>query len=361
MKIKNICFILMTALFFTGCSGEEKKVKKEIIRPVKYIKVFSYSGDTSRRFSGVSQAGKVSKVSFRVGGKLEKLKFQDGDEVAKGSLIAVLDDSDAKLKYEKTQASLNKSKVYRDSAKSNLNRVKKLYENGNISLKDYEAAKDNYANANATWLADKRSTELLKKELGYYSLYSDSSGVVSGKAVEEGENISTGQVILEIHSLDKMEINAGIPETYIAEVKKGEIAVIEFNTIKNKIFQGKITEVSYNIDSDSSTYPVTIEIIHPSSEIRPGMPADAIFTFKGKERSHSLLVPVHAVGEDTEGNFVFIVNKKEKGFGIVEKKRVEVGEMMDSGFEIKKGVKDGDLVVTAGISKLSNGLKVRLR
>ena len=208
-----ILILVLTGLLFS-CS-EKEEVKEEIIRPVKYIEAFKAKNDIERTFSGVSAAGTVSRLSFRVGGKIEIIKTKNGDKVDKNQLMATLDNSDAKLEYEKIIAALNRSKIFRATAKSNLERVKSLYENDNISLQEYEAAKDEYANAEATWFADRRNAELQKKELSYYSLVSPAPGIVSGKSVEEGENVTAGEVIMEVHSSDKMEIKTGIPETYI--------------------------------------------------------------------------------------------------------------------------------------------------
>lgn len=358
-KLKS-AFVLFSVLAFFSCSQEKKAQEKEIIRPVKYVQAFEPENTYSRSFSGVSQSGRISRLSFRVGGKIEKINVKEGDKVNENFLIAELDDSDAQLEYEKILASLNKAKVYKKTAESNLERLKSLYENNNISLNEYETAKDNFANANASLLADIRNAELKEKELGYYKLFAPLSGIVSNKSAEEGENINAGQSFLEIQSFDKMEISAGIPEIYIGYLKQGDMAEIEFNSIKNKIFNGKVTEISYSLDKESSTYPVKIEILDPTKSIRPGMPADIKFSFKNLSSKINMMVPIHSVGEDSSGNFVYIVKPQSDGFGIIEKRNVKTGEITDRGFEIKNGIKSGELVVTAGISKLSSGLKVRI-
>lgn len=357
-KLK-IAIIFALFLGFFSCAEEKQNEEQEVVRPVKYIQVFKSNEMHSRTFSGVSQSGRISRLSFRVGGKIEKINVKEGDKTNQGELIAVLDDSDAKLRYEKMLASLNRSQVYRKTAESNLERLKSLYENNNISLNEYEAAKDNFANANATWLADKRNAELQKRELGYYKLTAPVSGIVSNKSAEEGENIKAGQVFLEIQSFEKMEISSGIPEIYISSVQKGDLVEIQFNSIKDKVFNGEVTEVSYSLDSKSSTYPVKIKILHPTKKIRPGMPADVRFDFKNISSGGHLMVPVHSVGEDSSGNFVYILKPDANGLGIVEKRIVQTGGITDRGFEIISGVKGGEFIVTAGISKLSNGLKVR--
>ncbi|MCP4672103.1 MAG: efflux RND transporter periplasmic adaptor subunit [Desulfobacula sp.] len=348
-------------LMMVSCGDNTQKSPEKALRPVKYIIVSANKENKIRSFSGVSKAGSTSRVSFRVSGKLEKIYIKEGDRIQKRALIASLDHSDAKLQYEKAQSAVNKSKVYKDTAISNLSRIKSLYENNNVSLNEYEAAKEKLANSKATYMADKKNLDLKKKELGYFKVYAPISGMISGVAMEEGENVSIGQVIMEIHSMDEMEVRAGIPDSYISEIKKNDKVTLSFSPLGDQKFNGRITKVSYNIDTDSSTYPVTVSILNPSDAIRPGMPATLFFDFGSKDAKDVLMVPVHAVGKDTTGHFVYLVKKTDQGLGVVEKKAVDIGRMTNSGFEILKGINSGDVVVTAGISHLSNGLKVRIQ
>ena len=66
------------------------------------------------------------------------------------------------------------------------------------------------------------------------------------------------------------------------------------------------------------------------------------------------------VGEDNQGNFAFVVEETEEEFAVVSRRTVAVGRLTRDGFEIQSGLEDGDLVVTAGLSKLADGMKVRL-
>ena len=91
------------------------------------------------------------------------------------------------------------------------------------------------------------------------------------------------------------------------------------------------------------------------------MPAVVFFDFGSNNTDKVILVPVHSVGEDGTGNFVYLVNKTGNGLGIVEKTKVTIGKMTADGFEVIDGVKAGDMVVTAGISHLSNKLEVRIQ
>jgi len=159
---------------------------------------------------------------------------------------------------------------------------------------------------------------------------------------------------------DDIEVTVGMPESFISRVEKGENVSVRFSSIQNKVFDGKITEVSYIIGSQSSTYPVTIALTAPTRDIRPGMPCEVIFTLSSQKKSDNLIVPANAVGEDTGGNFVFTVTESAGDFAVVHKKKVTVGQLTREGFEILAGLQDGELVVTAGIANLTDGMKVRM-
>ncbi len=244
-KTKCACLIisLLVLAGFAACSGEKPKAK-ELLRPVRYQMVVTSGSEENRSFSGIASSGTEARLSFRVGGTLVALNVKEGDRIKAGKLIAKLDDSDAGLQHEKALVALEKSRLNRKTAKSNLQRIKRLYENNNVSLSEYESAKEKYANANAAFFADKRSAELKKKELGYYSLSSPIDGVISGKATEINENVSAGQTVVVINALDDIDVTSGIPETYISRVAKGNNVSVRFPSIADKVFDGTITEVS---------------------------------------------------------------------------------------------------------------------
>ncbi len=360
MKPKHILTIFCTVLFFS-CGGE-KTEKQEIIRPVRYQQVFLSGSEQSRIFSGVSRAGTESKLSFRVGGIVETVNAKIGEKVNKGMKLASIDNSDAQLNYEKALETLRKSEIQKDNARSNLDRIKELYENNNVSLSEYEVAKDRYASANSAYNTEKRNANLKKRELDYYALYAPMDGIISQVAIEKNEQISPGQAVVTITSEDDIEVSVGMPEAYISRVKIGDKVSVKFSSLSDKIFDGTISEVSFATGLQSSVYPVIVTVEHPTSDIRPGMSADVTFNFSAPNRASEikLIVPVGAVGEDIDGNFVFTLTEKENGLAITQKKKVTIGELSQEGFEIIEGLQNGALVATAGVESLRDGITVKL-
>jgi len=362
MNSKTIKFyiVIPTLLLLAFSCSDKSRSGKEVIRPVRFEKVQNLSAAQTRTFSGVSKSGIETNLSFKVGGTINFINVKIGEKVNKNILIASLDDSDYQLKFEQSHASEDNAKTQRDLAKSNYKRIEKLYENGNISVSEYQQAKAAYESAKSQVKSLDRQTDQIKKQIEYTKLYAPMDGVIANLYVEKNENVQPGQVIVEFNSGKDPEVTIGIPENFITRIKEGDFVTVEFSSVPEQEFEAIITEVSYVAQQQSSTYPVIVKLQNPTNEIRPGMAADVTFNFQSKKEEDNIIVPSVAVAEDHSGNYVYVLEEIAKDTATVQKRSVKVGILIEESFEILKGLEEGELVVTAGISKLTDGMKVRL-
>ena len=352
---------LLVGLALTSCSGDMEQSERPI-RPVRFEEVVRWQGEKTRTLSGVSRAKRETELSFRVGGIIETIEAKVGEKVRKGLLIAAADDSEAKLDYEKAVDILKNAETQRDNSKSNLDRVKGLYENNNVSLSEYESAKDNYAASNSAHRTGPINVDLKEKELAYYKLYAPIDGIVTEVPAARNEQIQPGETIVTIVSGEEIAVNVGLPVSLISRVETGQTVSIEFSSLPGRVFDGVVSEVSFTAASGSSTYPVKIEVENPTSDVRPGMTADVTFTLSPVDAGETaaLVVPSSAVGQSSEGSFVFVAVEGENDQATVKKRPISIGEFSNDGFEVLEGLQDGELVVTAGVESLSDGMIVRL-
>ena len=374
MSRENLILILFGfILVFSSCGKEKKKIIAETIRPVKYGKVILSGDILSETFSGSAQSSKESKMSFKVSGTITSINVRVGDLVRKGALIAKIDQTDYSVQYQQSLANMKSVETQIQSARSQLinskatyERIEKLYENNSVSISEFEQAKSGYELAEAAYNASlaqanasKKQVESAQNQVKYSNLIAPFSGIISSVNVEENEIVGSGSPIATISATDNPEISVGIPEIFISKVSKGQNVSISFSALQNQIFKGKVYEVGYS-SMGRSTYPVTIRIDSPSQEIRPGMAVDVKFSFGNDDKNpQKLVAPAPSVGEDSNGHFVFVLEGDEKDF-LVKKKNVKIGELTTEGFEIVNGLSNGDLVATAGLSTLLEGMKVRL-
>lgn len=297
-------------------------------------------------------------------------------------------------------------------ALSTFSRNKKLYQDKVISAMEFEQAKASYEGAKASYEAAKASSSggrfgvqgaqaglsQAQENLRKTTIFAPTSGVISQLNVKLGERVvgtaqMAGTDMLTIADMSRMEVRVEVSETDIAKVKVGDTTTIEADAYRNKKFVGVVSRIDLSsgggnalqqASSDQvSNYTVRIYVL-PSSyaEIaatlgkgkfvfKPGMSASV--DIQTRRESNILAVPVNAVStrdwpdsvkkqhqESGEGGnievrqVVFVYNAKTKQVSIRD---VTTGIQDNEYIQIKSGLKDGEVVVTAPYGAITRILK----
>ena len=354
-------FVLIAMLLLASC-GKEEQPQEVIIRPVRYVEIFSTGGTRTRPFSGVAQAGLESRLSFKVPGTVKKVPVRVGDRVRRGQLIASLDANDYRLQVQQAEAALTQAQAQARNARASYDRVRRLYENNNASKSQLDAARAANESADAGVRSAEKQVELAKLQLSYTRLTAPVGGAIASVHVEVNENVAAGQLVVMLTSGSQIEVKISVPEVLIALVKEGGKVNVTFDAIPDRAFAATITEVGVSSVGAGTTFPVTVLLDKRDPEIRPGMAATVTCRFESKDERDRFVLPSHAVVEDRDGRFVYGVEPilDEDGFGLIHRKSVTIGDLTENGLEIFEGLSDGDRVVTAGVSRIRDGQKVRL-
>jgi len=357
-KTVRLLSVVLITLFVLSCTKEEPPPTK-IVRPVRTMEVYSTGGIRVRTFSGTAQAGVESKLSFKVPGTLQRFYVKVGEKVRAGYILANLDETDYKLAVQETEASLKRAQAQSRNAKARYDRVRDLYENQNASRSELDAARAGAESAEAEVQAMEKRLERSETQLTYTQLIAQVDGAVSSIIAEVNENVKTGQEVLTLASGRKTEVQVGVPEILISGIREGSTVKVTFDAIAGKSFDAVVTEVGIATGA-ASTYPVTVRLSRQDPSIRQGMAAEVAFTFRSRGGRERMIVPTYAVGEDRQGRFVYVVTPTGEGLGVAKRRPVTVGELIKEGIEVIEGLSDGELVVTAGVSRITDGLEVKL-
>jgi RND family efflux transporter MFP subunit len=350
----------VTALLLTASCNKQKAQPAEVLRPVKYQPLYATGGTRIRTFSGVAKPGVESNLSFKVGGTIQRVAVKVGDTVQSGKLIATLDPRDYELKVQELQASLQQSQAQARNARASYERTQSLYESRNASINDLDAARAASESAEAAVQSLQKRLEQAKLQRGYARLEAPIAGAIAEVNVDVNENVRAGQTIAVLTSGAQLEVEVGVPEILIARVREGDAVSITFDALGDQKLPGRITEVGVASTGAVSTYPVTLTVLEQNANIRAGMAAEVAFTFKSDDQRERFIVPPVAVGADRDGRFVMLVRpSEEEGVGVVERHNVTIGELTSEGLEISGDIADGDNLITAGVSKIHDGMKVK--
>ncbi|WP_088342051.1 efflux RND transporter periplasmic adaptor subunit [Robiginitalea sediminis] len=361
MKPNHLFYLTcLFGLFLLLSCGEDQQAPNNPLRPVKYTTVDFLQGVDTRTFSGTARTEKIINLSFRSGGILTELNIKLGQNVQKGELLARLDNVTARLNYESAVASQNSAESQMNTAKLALDRIRVLYEKGSASLTDFESAKNSYKTAQQGYESARRSVAIQQEQIRFGYLYAPEDGVVTSISAEVDETISAGQPIAVMNAGTEMQIALGFPESIINEVAAGMPVSVRLPAQPDQEFTGRVSELSPAVDNNSATYPARIQVDDPGGLIKTGMAANVTLELNaGNAPNTTLTIPPEAVGEDSQGRFVYVIDESGDT-PVVRRTSVTVGSLDSRGFELVSGLQRGQKIATAGLQTLLDGQQVTL-
>jgi RND family efflux transporter MFP subunit len=270
-----------------------------------------------------------------------------------------LDPTDYDIQVKEAENARDLARAGEVQAKANYDRVRSLYENQTASKSTYDAARAAYESAHEQDNIAKKRRKLARRQLEYTELRAAVDGAVSEVRIEENENVQAGQTVIIFTSGSNMEVQITMPELLIAQVNEGDEVLVSLDAVSGKSFKANVTEVGVSSTAYSTTYPVIVQLAETNPDIRPGMAAEVSFEFKATGEGEGFIIPLVAVGEDRLGRFVFVVEPADSGFGIIHKKSVSIGQLDSENINIVEGLEDGEFLVIAGVSKITEGQKVK--
>lgn len=278
------------------------------------------------------------------GGRVVDLKVKLGDNVKKGQTLLVISSPDlstAFSDYEKAQA---------DEALSRkaLGRAQMLFDRGAIAAKDLETAQDTEDKAKVDVETAKHHVQILGADPAHPSILIDLKAPVSGTIVEQNVAGSEGVKSLDnspnlftIADLDQVWVVCDVFENDLGEVHLGDSAEIRLNAFADRLFKGKVADISRVLDPNTRSAKVRIVLGNANGSLRPGMYAEA--KFRSRKVTERVLVPATAIMRLHDKDWVF----RKEGNKRFRKIVVQADGLAPDGMqEIRNGVKPGDELVT---------------
>jgi membrane fusion protein, multidrug efflux system len=345
---------LAIAALVAGCKGEAA-VREQPARPVKVAIVAAAPQGRILSFSGVVRPRIESTLSFRVPGKIVERAVNVGDRVDVGQLIARLDETDLKLAENSARAALAAARSRRDVANDNLERAKVLLPKAIISQAAYDTRRNELDAAVAAQDSAEAQLRQAVNAVGYARLEADKAGTVTAVTGEPGQVVNAGQAIITLAEAGETEIAVGVPEQDAGRLAIGQRAKIALWAGPRTNIDGRIREIAGQADSASRTYAVRIAVESAPQTMRLGMTASVALTID--ESTTPMVVPLTALTETDGATVAFVVDAVSK---VVRKTVVTVGGVAENGAQIAGGLQVGDMVVTAGVQFLRDGMRIRL-
>ena len=279
------------------------------------------------------------------GGRLNQILVKEGQEVKKGTLLAVIDDAGL-------QDQLDQMKLQLELVKTTFERTQRLWDQKIGSEMMYLEAKTRFK-------SQQKQVAQMRNQLSKTKIYAPFSGVIDEIIARKGSTLAPGMTpIMRIVNLDNMYVESDVPENYLANITKGSLAKVSIPVL-NETQNTVVRQTGNFIQPNNRTFRVEAPIKNPTGMIKPNL--NARLSIVDYSNPEALMIPFRVIRENAKGDsFVFILTGQEENNGyIAEQRFVTLGMSKDELVEITKGVNTEDLIVDEGVSLLVTGQKVK--
>jgi len=283
-------------------------------------------------------------VSPELNGQVEKIYVSEGEKVKKGALLV----------------SLNTKVIESNIAdvKTGLELARKVFNKQHELWKQNIGSEIQYLNAkNAKESAENR-LKTLKTQMEMGRIRAPFSGYIEKISGKEGEMASPGKAILEIVNLSEMKIYADVSEKYLANIKEGDTTIARFPSLPGIEIEVPVYRTGNVIDRNSRTLTIELKIDNPDNQLKPNLMATVMLNDFSKDSA--LVVPSGIVKKDIQGSYLYVADDTG-GNTIAHKVYIQTGLNYKDKIMIINGVKEGDKVVIAGYSEVSDGVKINVK
>ncbi len=288
-------------------------------------------------------------VSPEVSGTVAALNFKQGEDIKKGKvLVELVADSDI--------ARLHSLQAASALAKTTFERDKQQFEFKAVSQQVLDIDKANLMQADAAVVEQQAMVN--KKYI--HALFSGRVGI---RQVSVGQYLNAGTPVVSLQALDPIYLDFSVPQQNISMIHAGQKVSASTDAYPGEQFDGKISVINPEVDTGTLNVKVRAELKNPQHRLLPGMYATVDIS-TGKPQRY-ITLPQTAVTYNPYGNIVFLAEQqgtddKGKPKLIVKQVFVTTGDTRGDQVAVLKGVKEGDVVVTAGQVKLHNGSPVTI-
>ena len=357
--------LFLAAVGVLGCSEAEN-----VDEPTPRVKVFTVGEKAtgqSRRISGQVKAADRSELGFGVSGRVAKVIVSKGQVVTKGQLLATLDDEPFQLRVDEARAKLGNARAMRVDAKTVYDRQKSLLEQTAASKRDFDAATAALATATGDVDAAKKQLGQAEFDLSRTRLKAPFAGRMVEMPLDPFQEVSANDTAAIIQTEGIKEVDVLVPETLIRELDYGQAVQVTFPTLEGVTVEGVVTLIGAEAGVGNA-FPVTIRLAPSEADLRPGMTASVTFNFAGYlDGKTAYLIPLSAIAIDAGLNEnrashgdkpgklapVFLFDPETKK---VVTRKVRVGDLRGNQVEVFEGLEPGDLVVSAGLPFIREGM-----
>ncbi|MEI7232490.1 efflux RND transporter periplasmic adaptor subunit [Pectobacterium carotovorum] len=354
MMVSRFAFCLLSAVFLSGCDSADDAPVPPPVRPVKTQLVMPAMNREPVSLTGEIRPHEETVLGFRLDGRVLNRLVDVGASVKRGDVIATLDARDSENQLRSAQADLASAASAERLAKSNFSRMKALAPGGAIARVQLDEAQANWDAAVSRRESAQATVKGAQERLSYTQLTAAQDGVITTVSVNPGQVVSAGQEVVRLASLDGRDAVFDVPERLVNPSLPSRVIRVSLLSEPSVQAEGRVRDISPQADPVTRTFRVRVTLTSPPAAMVLGASVNGAI-----QQSDTAVIelPASALTRQEDKPAVYVVNAEAQ---TVRLQPVTIARYSDTAIFVAEGLKQGDRVVTAGVSKLRPDEKIRL-
>lgn len=355
-----------------ACAAKaDDAARDKIVTPVRVRQVEEQSQLAGARYSGTVEPGTRVDMAFKVGGYVRDLaqikvggapprKVQEGDFVTKGTVLAVVRESDYEQKVGAATAAHAEALAAQKQAQLDFERAQKLAASNSIAKVELDTQAARLETATARVDGAQSRIREAQIALADCTLHAPIDGVVLKRPIEVGSLVSPGSLGFVIADTKNVKVVFGAPDRLMEKLKLGGTLPVTFDAPTGD-FNGIITRIAPSADPKSRVFEIEATIPNPKDQLKVGMIAKLVVP-EGALASKALVLPLTAVvrsPRDPRGFSVFVVDSAD-GKDVAHLRDVKLGDIVGNAVVVTDGLESKQRIVSMGATLLTDGEPVRV-
>jgi RND family efflux transporter MFP subunit len=343
--MKKIFYIILLFSFvFISCQKDTKKEENNVpIVLVRTSQVEIKEMSIPIISSGIISSNKEAKLSFKVGGIIEKMTVEEGENVKKGQLLATLKMTEINAQVAQAQQGFEK-------AQRDYTRVNNLYKDSTATLEQLQNTKTALEIATQT-------LEIAKFNQQFSAIYATENGKVLKKLMNEGELVGSGMPVYVIHATQDADwvLKIGIADKDWALIELGDNAKVKLDAYPTELFDANVVELAQVADMSSGLFSVELKINPKGKRMATGLVGKVEITPKKNQKL--TLIPIESLteGDGNKGIVYRLMEDKQT----VQKLEINITKIFSDKLAVT-GLNEANEIITDGAMYLNDGSKVKL-
>jgi membrane fusion protein (multidrug efflux system) len=364
-RFSSPCLCALAALTLLGCSENTSAPLPQSSTPtaVTVVRVTAEEVRPSATFTGRIEAKDKVDLRARVDGFLEKRLFTEGADVNEGQPLFVIEKGLYQAAVNQAAAGVEQAQATLNLAGIEVDRQSELVKRNVGTQARLDEVTGKQGEARGALLAQKAALEKAQLQLGYTDIAAPISGRIGRSNISAGNFVSGASgTLATIVRQDPIYVNFPVTQREILEVRKAQggdgkpseyMIFLRLADGSRYAHPGRLDFVDVTVSQGTDTVLVRAEFPNPDRFLVDGQLV-AVIVELGRGES-ALHVPQQALQADQSGAYVLVVDKDGK----VEVRRVETGPAGDGiNIAIRKGLEEGERVITEGVQKVRPGQHV---